>query len=112
MLFLVDENLGKRFAGLLNKAGHDAIFVGDVMRGADDEKILERGTNERRVVVTDDKDFGELVFRLKMATNGIILLRTLAQDAEERFRLVFEILNKAEGRFIVVSEGRTRIRKL
>lgn len=112
MRFLVDENLGKRFADLLNEAGYDATFVGDVLRGSDDEKILEKGRSEGLVVVTDDKDFGELVFRLKLATNGVILLRTLTQDAEKRFRLVLEILNKAEGKFVVVSEGRIRIRDL
>lgn len=112
MRFLVDENLGNRFNNLLLQAGYDATFVGNIMRGFSDNKVLEKAKNEKRVIITDDKDFGELIFRLKMPAIGVILFRTSAKNTEKRFGMVKDILDKAEGKFIVVEEGRIRVRKL
>ncbi len=112
MRFLVDENLGDRFAKLLNQAGHDAVFVGNVMRGALDEKILSRAEKERRVIITDDKDFGELIFRLHKTSAGVILFRTLTNNPEEKLDMIKDVIGKAEGRFIVVSEWGIRLREI
>ncbi|MBI2649147.1 MAG: DUF5615 family PIN-like protein [Thaumarchaeota archaeon] len=46
------------------------------MRGSTDEMVLDRAGSEERILVTDDKDFGELIFRLNKPTSGLILLRT------------------------------------
>ena len=54
----------------------------------------------------------EVVFRLNRPTSGVILLRTLATDPVKRFELIKDILDKAEGKFIVVREYRIRIREL
>ena len=51
MRFLVDENLGSRFANLLKYAGHDAVFVGEVMRGKPDDEILSKSEDEKRVIL-------------------------------------------------------------
>lgn len=64
MRFLVDESAGKKLADLLAQE-HDVIFVGDVFPSISDEKVLEIAKKQKRVLITDDKDFGELVFRLK-----------------------------------------------
>lgn len=112
MRFLVDENLGNRFTNILNESGYDALFVGDIMRGALDEKILAFAENENRIIITDDKDFGELIFRLKLTSRGVILLRILTTDPEKIFEMVVAVLDKAEGKFIVVSEGHIRVREL
>ena len=112
MRFLVDENLGKRFADLLNRSGYDAVFVGDAMRGFPDEEILTIANTEKRVLITDDKDFGELVFRFNKITSGVVLFRTLTNNSEEKLGLVKNILRYAEGSFIVVSEGGIRVRKI
>ena len=112
MKFLVDENLGKKFTNLLTQEGYDAVFVGDVMRGAPDEKVLPMAESEKRVLITDDKDFGELIFRLKKGGCGVILFRTLINNAEKKFEMVKDVLDIAEDKFIVVSEGRIRIKEL
>ena len=112
MRFLVDENLGKRFANVMNRSGHDALFVGDIMRSAPDEKILEFAKKENLIIITEDKDFGELVFRSKKSTKGVILLRASTTDPEKLFKMAKGVMDKSKGKFIVVKEGRIRVRSL
>ncbi|MDI6807337.1 MAG: DUF5615 family PIN-like protein, partial [Candidatus Aenigmarchaeota archaeon] len=94
MKFLVDENLGKRFTNLLIQEGHDAISVIDVLTGADDQKVLSRAKNENRIFLTNDLDFGELIFKLKLPAYGVILFRTLTRNPEELFALVKPLLDR------------------
>ena len=112
MRFLVDESSDKRLANLISRAGYDTLFVGDVMPTASDEDILSFVENENRVLISDDKDFGELVFRLKRPTSGVILFRTLTTDPTERFDMIKDILAEVKGKFVVVREDRTRVREL
>ena len=112
MRFLVDESSDKLLANLMKQAGYDTIFVGDAMPTASDEKVLDSAEKESRVLISDDKDFGELIFRLSRPTSGVILLRTLTTDPERRFEMIKDVLDKAEGKFIVVKEGRTRVKEL
>ena len=112
MRFLVDESIGNRFADILSRHEYNALFAGNVMRGAPDEKILAFAEKEKLIIITDDKDFGELVFRLKKSTKGVILFRTLTTDPEKLFEMVKGVLHKAGGKFIVVKEGQVRVRDL
>ena len=114
MRFLVDESTGKLFADLLRKLGYDVIFVGDIMPAATDEEILSAAKKENRILVTDDKDFGELIFRLQKPSTGVILLRTSSTKPEVRLGLLEAFLKttKVEGKFVVLKEGGARIRKL
>jgi len=112
MRFLVDESIGNRFAELLKNAGYDVVFSGDAMPQVADEKVLSFSAYDKRVLITADKDFGNLVFKLKIHVNGVILFRVLTRDPEKRLEMVKDILDKAEGKFIVVSEGRIRLREL
>ena len=101
----------RRFTGLLQHAGHDAVFARDWTISADEE-ILAKAYAEVRVVITNDKDFGELIFRLGKPSEGVILLRLSATDSVSRFLLVKGVLEKSMGKFTVVEEGRIRVRKL
>lgn len=112
MRLLIDESAGKKLASLLEQAGHDAVFSGEAGAGLRDEEVLSFAERENRILVTADKDFGELVFRMKMRASGVILLRMLTRDPQKRFDMIRDILGKAEGKFIVVSEGHIRIREL
>ncbi len=67
MKFLVDECTGTSVVACLRGEGHDAVAVVEVMPEADDEEILDRAVAEGRIVVTNDKDFGEMVFRSGLA---------------------------------------------
>ena len=112
MRFLVDESSGRALANLLKSAGYDVLFSRDVLPAADDEKLLEFAEAEKRVLISDDRDFGELILRFNKPAGGVIFLRTLTTDPEKRFEMMKNILDKAEGMFIVVREGRIRIKKL
>ena len=112
MKFLVDANLGRKFTSLIKEAGYDITFINDVMVKASDEDVLALAKHENRILITNDKDFGELVFKLNKPSGGIILLRTLITDPEKRFKMVKGVLNKAKGKFIVVEDKKIRIRNL
>lgn len=114
--FLVDESAGKGVAGELKRLGFDAVYVGDIMRGAKDRDVLKRAYGENRVLITNDKDFGELVFKQKIKSKGVILLRLDDERTtikkEYIGKLLDNFLNKIENRFVVVTEDSIRIRKL
>lgn len=112
MKFLIDANLGRKFTKLINKAGYDAVFINDILAKALDEDVLTLGERESRVIITNDKDFGELIFKIGKPSAGIILFRTSIADPEKRFDMIKDALDKAEGKFIVVRKGQIRVRDL
>ena len=61
--FLVDESSGSRLAKSLKEKGYDTIYCGDYYSGVPDEEIIKKAKKEKRIIITNDKDFGELVFR-------------------------------------------------
>jgi predicted nuclease of predicted toxin-antitoxin system len=113
MRFLVDESTGKRFSELLKEAGHDVLFVGDSMSGASDETVLDEANKQGRILVTDDKDFGELVFRLLKPTSGVVLLRLAATDPERRLGFLLGAIESydLESHFTTIADSGTKIRK-
>ena len=112
MKFLVDANLGRKFTNLIKNTGHDAAFINDISRNASDEDILILSDREKRIVISADKDFGELIFKSGKSSEGVILIRIKTSDPKRRFEMVKDSLDKAEGNFVVVEEGQTRVRKL
>ncbi|MEM2146036.1 MAG: DUF5615 family PIN-like protein [Candidatus Jordarchaeaceae archaeon] len=112
MKFLVDESTGKKLAKLL-ATKYDVLFVGDILKSAKDEEVLEFAEREGRILITDDKDFGRLVLILGKPSSGVIFLRTSTTNAEKRFKILQEVLRKldAKGKFMVVREDRIRIRR-
>lgn len=61
MRFLVDECAGPSVVGWLREAGHDVISVFEDCRGAEDEWIIEKANAENRIIITNDKNFGERI---------------------------------------------------
>jgi len=114
MRFFVDESTGRKICELLNAAGYDTTFVGDVVPGSTDEAVLARAESEERILITDDKDFGELIFRMDRPTTGVVLLRTSTANPRRRVRILFDVIKnlELEGSFTTVTENRIRIRKL
>ncbi|MDD5734852.1 MAG: DUF5615 family PIN-like protein, partial [Methanothrix soehngenii] len=76
MRFLVDECVGPSVVRWLRENNHDASSAYEDCRGWEDERILEKACTEGRIVVTMDKDFGDMIFRMKLPHRGIILLRS------------------------------------
>ncbi len=113
MRFLVDECTGKRFADALKMKGYDVLFAGDVVQSVSDEKILEFCEREGMILITDDKDFGELVFRLGRPVKGVILLR-ISSNPERRVQAISRLLKTydIENKFIVLEEEAIRSRTI
>lgn len=113
MRFLIDECAGKRLANLLEKEGHDVLFAGDAMFSASDEEIIKKCEEDDRILVTDDKDFGELVFRLGRPIKGVILLRIITIP-EVRLEAILRLLKNydVKNKFIVLQENAVRIKKI
>jgi len=71
MKFLADECCDAALVRALRADGHNVLYVMESMRGATDEEILSRAFAEDRVVLTEDKDFGELVCRFRRPVRGM-----------------------------------------
>lgn len=114
MRFLADENVPRGIVNWLRDGGHDAILASEVGAGDDDTEWLNLAYREQRIVITSDKDFGDLVFRDRRASRGIILLRLEDLPAAEWVVRLQEVMGVIEanpvGRFIVVSATRVRVR--
>ena len=113
MRFLVDECTGPAVAQWLRQQNHDVISVFDEIRGADDKEVIQKANEQNRILITNDKDFGELVFREKKPHKGVILLRLEDERTAKKIAVLKNLLEKYEnslsGHFIVVTETTVRI---
>ena len=116
MRFLANENVPGPVVSALRERGHDVFWVKESMRGAEDPLVLARAQTERLIVVTLDKDFGELAFRSRLpAQSGIILIRLDWKDPETDNQVAISALLSREdwpGNFAVIERDRIRIRPL
>jgi predicted nuclease of predicted toxin-antitoxin system len=114
MQFIVDESTGSAAVEYLRSADHDVLAVAEAMPQASDEDILARALGEERILVTNDKDFGELVFRSRQGHHDVILLRLHDESSANRVRVLEAVLaqhaDRLVGHFAVATEGGVRIR--
>lgn len=114
--FLADENFPGLAVSELRKRGHDVVWIVTDAPGISDEEVLARARNENRVLLTFDKDFGELVFRAgKSASSGVVLFRISARSPEyvaETAARVLEHRDDWVGHFAVVENTRVRLTKI
>ena len=86
--------------------------VFDDARGADDASLLAQAVRETRIIITIDKDFGEMVFRNRLPHCGVILLRLDDERKANKVDVVERLINyyaeKLPDAFVVVSEDRVR----
>ncbi|MBI3467743.1 MAG: DUF5615 family PIN-like protein [Planctomycetes bacterium] len=115
MRFLVDESAGAAVTAFLRDGGHDVLNVADLMPQADDADILAKASQEDRIIVTNDKDFGKLVFHSGQAHAGAILLRLRDESAANRVRVLQRVLQQCGEAlahcFVVAREGQIRVRR-
>jgi predicted nuclease of predicted toxin-antitoxin system len=113
--FLVDVGVGKKAEKWLLKNSYDIRTVRDIDPRMRDSEILRVAASESRMVITMDKDFGELVYKSGLVHSGVLLLRLEDANGEEKARTVGEILTKYSdkllNRFCVFQNGRLRIKR-
>ena len=111
--FLANENMPAEAVRAAQAAGIDLAWVRDTIPGATDEVVLTAAVTDGRVLVTFDKDFGEMVFNLgRTASPGIVLLRPTLRTPAVVVVFTVAVLNQAitwEGNFCVAREGRLRV---
>ncbi len=114
--FLADENFPRRAVLDLRNAGHDVFWAKCESPGVSDEKLLTQAVTEQRVLVTFDKDFGELAFRHGLAAEcGIVLFRLSMKPPGPAISQVVATLQSRDdwaGHFSVVEAHQIRMRKL
>ncbi len=112
--FIVDECTGISVVHFLRQQGYDAIGVSEAMPQAIDADILQRAVIEERIVVTNDKDFGDMIFRDRRSHRGVVLLRLSDDLVATKLRVLTAVLaehvDKLADRFVVATEENIRIR--
>jgi predicted nuclease of predicted toxin-antitoxin system len=118
MRFLADMGVSMRLAEWLRAQGHDVVHLRDEgLQRLPNGEIFEKGIRERRIVLTFDLDFGEIVAGASSRAASVILFRlhdTRTSHVQDRLARVLSDSAKAleDGAIIVVEESRHRVRKL
>lgn len=116
MRLLANENFPFDAVIALRKSGHDVAWIREDARGSNDEQVLARGQDEERILITFDKDFGELAFRSKLpAANGVILFRISAPSSQHVAQVAVQaIASRTDwaGHFSVIEDDRIRMTPL
>ena len=116
MRFLADESCDFAAVRALRAAGHDVLAVAEALPQADDERVTDLAVRGRRVLLTEDKDFGQLVYADKRATAGVILIRFPAKARGGLGNAVVELVAAQGGqlarRFVVLQPGRVRLARM
>lgn len=115
MLFLADESCDHAVVRALRGAGHQVASIAEDAPGTDDDLVLELARREGQVVLTEDKDFGQLVYASARETGGVVFLRFPAgvrkalpgAAVETVARLGEELI----GAFVVIEPGGVRVRR-
>jgi predicted nuclease of predicted toxin-antitoxin system len=114
--WLIDECVDADLAALLHRYGHDVVYMSDVAPRAADTEVMNRADRENRLLLTADKDFGDLVFRQARPVPGIVLLRI---ESSRRLRKAPRLLAAIDrfgdtlfGRYTVIEDARFRSRPL
>ena len=112
MRFLVDECAGPRVARWLREQGHEVFSVYDKARGMEDDDIIRKAHAESWILVTNDKGFGEKVYRERRPHRGVIFMRLEDERAANKIEVLRKLLDSYSDRladqFVVVTESRVR----
>ncbi|MDO8487599.1 MAG: DUF5615 family PIN-like protein [Candidatus Curtissbacteria bacterium] len=113
--FLADESLEYSIVLWLRSLNYDVTSIAEDCPSVEDGKVLKKATQENRIIITNDKDFGDLVFLNKLSHKGVILLRFRTEEVETKIKFLKSFLNnysdKITNRFTVIDESKIRIRQ-
>lgn len=113
---MADESCDFSVVRALRAAGFDVLAITESSAGAADADVLATALRENRILITEDKDFGRLVFAANRETAGVVLLRFRAKERDTVARRTVETLAREEGRlagaFLVIQPRRTRLTRL
>ncbi len=112
---LADENVDRQIVALLRKEGHDVLYVAELAPGVSDDSVLRQANERHAMLLTADKDFGELVYRQRKLTEGVVLFRLAGLPSEKKAKLIAAAIkthaDELSQAFTVISPGMVRIRR-
>ncbi len=110
--FLANVNIEKPIIEFLLKKGWDVKSVLEIDKQMSDDAVCALANKEKRIILTNDKDFGEIVFFQRRIVYGVILLRIKGQDVEEKITRLGNLLarhsNKIINHFVVITNEKFR----
>ena len=111
--FLADENCDFAVVRALRAEGYDVLAVSEIMHRSDDRELIEMASREKRILLTEDKDFGWLVFVTHARSAGVILIRFPGNARQTLIRTIRQLVREQgeelRGAFVVVQPGHVRI---
>jgi predicted nuclease of predicted toxin-antitoxin system len=115
MTIVADESVDKQIVERLRQEGYEVLYIAEMEPSISDNTVLQRANEKNALLITSDKDFGELVFRQKLlSSGGIVLLRLSGLSNQLKAETVVDAFAKHVNDFIqafsVVSPGAIRIR--
>ncbi|MBP7583942.1 MAG: DUF5615 family PIN-like protein [Spirochaetes bacterium] len=115
MNLIADESVDRPIVEYLRKTGYSVDYIADSAPGVTDDAVLQQARDNDALLLTLDKDFGELVYRRKLLSSGVLLIRLAGLAMEEKSELVSMALNKHKNElqhsFSVLTPKTLRIRK-
>ena len=116
MKLVADECVPVIVIAMLREAGHEIVAIRDLAPGAPDEAVLRVAVDLDDSLLTEDLDFGEMVFRQSMTSAGVIMLRLLGLANAQRAAILVHVLREhfaaIPGAIVVVTPGAVRIRQV
>ena len=117
MKFLANENFPFPSIKLLREKGFEVKSIGEELSGISDERILSIAVNEQLIILTFDRDYGELIFKyMKESPPAVVYFRTKGENPIKAGQILFELLQNPNfqltGYFTVIDETGVRQRKL
>lgn len=113
--FLADESCDFAVVRALRAEGYDVFAASEVMRRSDDRELIEQAYREKRILLTEDKDFGWLVFASHADSAGVILIRFPGNVRRALVQTMVQLVQEQGERllsaFVVVQPGHIRIRR-
>ena len=114
--FLADESCDFAAVRALRSEGHDVVSVGEISKGADDEHVMALALDQKRVLLTEDKDFGQLAFAAGNKSLGVVLIRFPAHARSslgvQMVKLVRNHADQLPSSFVVLQPDRLRLSTL
>ena len=115
MKFVADEGLDVPIVEMLRINGHELFYIREEHAGLPDEEVLKISNSRDEILITPDKDFGELVYRMKQVHRGVILVRLSGLKPKQKAAVVVATVNKyapeLPGAFTVITKTHIKIRK-
>jgi predicted nuclease of predicted toxin-antitoxin system len=115
MNVVADESVDQRIVDQLRQAGHDVVYVSDRSPSIADDEVLQQANDRTAILLTADKDFGEIVFRQGRVHGGVVLIRLFGLSPDEKavigHRSVSRPFAGATGFFFGYFSGLVRIRR-